>query len=522
MAGGLICSFISNSQMTIKGPAAGLIVIVLGAVTDLGELALPQLPEATVAKMKEEGKSDEDVKKALKAEQIKAGYTHAIGVGVAAGVVQILFGVFRLGTLAEICPMTPVHALLASIGIIIFFKQAYPLLGLSAPGGEAIQSVIQFPEYALGMVEGAKPVPQVAAIGFVGLIIMIAFSFVTHKTIKKIPAQLVVLVVTIPLALALNLKGLGAGLNLNFLITVPNVTAEPQTAFFFPDFSLILSGPGIKYVVLFSLIGSLESIVSAKAVDTIDPYKRKTNLNRDTLAVGIANTAVAFLGGLPMISEIVRSKANIDNGARTSFANFFHACFLLLAAVFLSGVLALIPAAALAAMLVFTGFRLAHPREFVKTYKIGIDQIIVFLVTIGVILATDLLIGFFAGIAMELIIHLVNRMPIGALFGPGVEVTELAGNQYKVSVQKAAVFANWLPIKKALDRIGYAANVMIDLSNLKLVDHTVMDKLHELEAEYHAGGGHLTVEGLESFRPLSKHPLAARKSSGVKTMTPSP
>lgn len=497
VAGGLICSFISNSAMTIKGPAAGLIVIVLGAVTDLGHDAIPQLPAEQVASLQAEGRSAEEIANVLKSEQLKAGYRYALGVGVVAGVLQVLFGLLRLGTLAELFPMTPVHALLASIGIIIMFKQAYPLVGLKAPGGEAINSVLELPNALSGAV------PSVAIIGLVGLAIMVAFSFVRRGWLKKVPAQLVVLAVTIPLGGVLLTES-------KFLVQIPHVLENPTSAFALPSFAMITSFTSIKYIVLFALIGSLESAVSAKAVDLIDPYKRKTNLNRDLFAVGLANTMVACVGGLPMISEIVRSKANIDNGARTSFANFFHALFLVLAALVLTTVLSLIPTAALAAMLVFTGFRLAHPREFVKTYRIGKEQLAIFLVTIVTVLATDLLIGLFAGIGLKVLFHLYNGMPLATLLRSHTESEDNAG-RYRVVVRGGAVFANWLSLKRKLTQYGHHVPMTLDFSEANFIDHTVMEKLHELEADFVDNGGELVLAGLERHVKLSNHPIAARR-----------
>jgi MFS superfamily sulfate permease-like transporter len=495
--GGLVCTFISNSQMTIKGPAAGLIVIVLGAVTQLGAEAVPALPEETVAVLKAEGRTDADIESVLQKEQLKAGYRHALAVGIVAGVIQILFGLFRLGALAEICPMTPVHALLAAIGVIIMFKQAYPLLGMKAPGGEAIQSVIQLPASLPGSV------PQAALIGLVSLAVLSGLSMFRSRKLKVVPAQLIVLLVAVPLALLVGLDG-------KFRVQVPDVLGDPAVAFALPDFSRVLTVTGIEFIVLFALIGSLESLVSAKAVDLIDPYRRKTNLNRDLLAIGVANTLASAVGALPMISEIVRSKANIDNGARTRNANLFHGLFLLLAALFLPRILGLIPTAALAAMLVFTGFRLAHPREFVRTLRIGPEQLLVFFVTIVTVLATDLLVGFLAGIATKVLIHFLNGMPASALVTPRAEA-QPAGGSHRVVVRGAAVFACWLSLKKKLESHGLGATVTLDLSEARLVDHTVMEKLHLLEREFAEAGGRLQVVGLDGHRGLSKHPRAARK-----------
>lgn len=514
--GGILTTFISNSQTTIKGPAAGLIVIVVGAVngfeTDIvkDRLGNPDAGGAEVKAYLDGLPSDQ------KSEVWAQAYHNALGVAVVAGVIQILFGLFRAGVLAEICPMTPVHALLASIGIVIMFKQAYLLFGLGAPGGEAIQSVIQLPSVLATnfQKEGVRDIMlKVGAVGLAGLAIMIGWGFITNRKVKAVPAQIVVLAICVPLSLAL-------GLEKKFLVPMPDVMSNPQAAFAFPAFDRVLSGTGVMFIVLFALIGSLESLVSAKAVDLIDPWKRKTDLNRDMLAIGVANTAGAFIGAPPMISEIVRSKANIDNGARSKWADLFHGLFLLLAAVFLSQLLAFIPLAALAAMLVYTGFRLAHPREFVKTYKIGPEQLAVFLVTIVTILATDLLIGFLTGILLEFVIHAVNGLRPTAVVSSGVEVIELPGKKYQMTVTRAAVFSNWLGIKRKLDAVGRDAEVTLDLSNARLVDHTVMEKLHELEAEFRAAGGQLHLTGLDEHTGLSAHPLAARKKRSAPVGAP--
>src|SRR5690606_23461885 len=183
-----------------------------------------------------------------------------------------------------------------------------------------------------------------------------------------------------------------------------------------PDFSAIASLASLKYVVMFALVGSIESTLSVLAVDSLDPEKRPSNLNRDLLAVGLGNTLAAAIGGLPMISEIVRSKANMDAGAESAGSNFFHGLFLLGFCALAPALVHRIPLAALAAMLVYTGIRLASPRELVHVKRLGLDQLALFLTTLFVTLLTDLLIGVICGLALEVFLHLVRGMPLASLF----------------------------------------------------------------------------------------------------------
>jgi len=263
---------------------------------------------------------------------------------------------------------------------------------------------------------------------------------------------------------------------------------------------------------MFSLIGSLESLLSAKAIDILDPQRRKTDLNRDLLAVGIANMASAAIGGLPMISEIVRSRANIDNGAKSKYSNLFHGLFLLFAVAFAASAIRTIPLAALAAMLVYTGFRLAHPREFLHVYNVGREQLVVFVGTIIAVLATDLLAGIFIGIGIKLLIQFINGVPLKSLFLPDTEVRQIDERTWLICPRHAAVFFNWIPIRNKIERYGLVQNmnIIVDLSNTQMVDHTVMTKLHELEHEFAARGIALAIIGLEEHVALSPHPAAAR------------
>jgi ABC-type transporter Mla MlaB component len=264
---------------------------------------------------------------------------------------------------------------------------------------------------------------------------------------------------------------------------------------------------------MFTLVGSLESVLSSKAVDLLDPFKRKTKMNKDLIGVGIGNTLCGFIGALPMISEIVRSSANINNGGRTKYSNLFHGVFLLLFVALLPGLIHQIPLAALAAMLIFTGYRLASPKVFKETLNVGKGQLLVFVTTIIVTLATDLIIGIVAGILMSILLQVLNGAKIKHLFRSKVEVISKDKNEHTLVVSGILTFTNYLGLKKKLDNFTTKDHLKLDLSLVEYVDHTVMEHLHHLGEDYHSEGGELKVVGADKLVPMSSHPLSDRALS---------
>ena len=483
--GGVLVSFLGGSQLTIKGPAAGLIVIAIGAVTELGQ------------------------------GDAMLGYRLTLAVIVIAGIIQIVFGWIRSGVLADFFPSAAVHGMLAAIGIIIIAKQLFTLVGAKATGQETLELLGELPHAFREMN------PDIAIIGFVSLAIMFLFPLFKNKYLKMLPAPLIVILVAIPMGIFFDLEhehkylfldGHEYTIGPKFLVTLPDNLLSAIT---FPDFSQILSGTSIKYIIMFALVGSLESLLSTKAIDGLDPYKRKSNMNKDLVGVGIGNTLAGFIGGLPMISEIVRSSANINNGGKTMWSNFFHGVFLLIFVAFFPNLIHQIPLAALAAMLIYTGFRLASPKEFYKTFKIGKEQLVIFLVTIVVTLATDLLIGIGVGIATKFVLHLSNGLPLKYIFKPLFTVQEKDG-VYTVDVFHSAVFSNYIKLKKSLDALPRKKTIKLDFTNANLVDHTVMENLHHYQHDYEHEGGKFMLSGLDHLKKSSEHDLASRKSKKTK------
>lgn len=486
MIGGVVVSLLAGSPLTIKGPAAGLIVIVAGAVAELGQ-----------------GNSE-------------LGWKLALGAIVVAGFIQILFGVIKLGSFSDFFPLSAVHGMLAAIGIIIMSKQLHVLAGMNPvthdgkPMFEPIELLIELRHTFAHFFEHKN----VAIIGLVSLAIVFGWPMIPSKTIKKIPSALVVLMVAIPLA-----KWLG-------VVNVPEIK-DASGAIIQKAFSPLLSfkqgledivgvrvsfegfsqtGSFIKYVIMFALVGSLEALLTVKAIDLLDPFRRRSNTNKDLIALGIGNVIAGVMGGLPMISEVARSSANVSNGGKTRWSNFFHGFFILLFLVFAVNFSDIIPKSALAAMLIGVGWKLAHPREFGHLAKIGTDQIVVFITTIIITLSTDLLIGIASGILLKLILHLSREVPFRRLFVPDFQIKDNT-----IKVFEAAVFGNFIPIKRKILSYSYTSHLTLDFRDCFFIDHTVIESLHHLKDDFQNEGGSLKILGIEDFKPMSNHPLASRR-----------
>jgi MFS superfamily sulfate permease-like transporter len=470
IVGGMVVSFFAGSRLTIKGPAAGLIVIVAGAVSEFGGG--------------------------------ETGWHLALGAMVVAGIVQILFGVFKLGKLMDFFPLSAVHGMLAAIGLIIIGKQIPVLLDVNpalTKGKEPLELFASIPEFI------ANWDPKATLIGVISLAIMMGWPYIKNKVIKMIPAPLVVLAIAIPAELYMDFQTTEPKYA---LVHIGNLMDNIQLNASFDGFAQ--TGTFIKFVIMFALVGSLESLLTVKAMDMLDPFKRKSNANKDLIATGIGNTFVAFLGGLPMISEVARSSANIANGAKTRWANFFHGFFILVFVLLASHLIELIPNTALAAMLITVGIKLTHPKEFIHTLKIGKEQLLIFVVTILFTLGVDLLVGIAAGILTEILVNLFNGKPIIAIFKAPTQVS-FTDDAYLVEISDAAVFTNFLGIKRKLEAIPPSFQVTIDLSKTHLVDHSVMENLEHFKHDYEREGGTVNIVGLDDHRAVSEHKAAARK-----------
>ena len=478
IVGGLVVSRINGSHVTITGPAAGLIVVNLTAVETLGQ-----------------GNN-------------AAGYRYALAAIVVAGIFIMLFGWLKAGKLGDFFPLSAVHGMLAAIGVIILVKQLFVAVAVRAHGHEFYEILEEIPVAIM------HANPEVVLIAVISLVILIFYPKAKSRIIKAIPAPIWVLAVAIPLEYLMDFEhahevvflGEHHKVGPQLLVNLPDNVFDGMA---FPDFGKIVTSAFWISVITIALVTAIESLLSALAVDSLDPYKRKTNLNRDLSALGAGAGLSGLIGGLPMISEIVRSSANVNSGAKTQWSNFFHGGFLLLFLLVGGPVIDHIPLAALAAMLIFTGYRLASPKEFKHVYQIGKTELLVFIVTIVMVLMTDLLIGIAMGIVTNMLVNIAQGTSLSNLFKIRVVSKEESEAEVVIQLSGSLNFCNYLGLKKHISSSS-DRNVRLDLSEVTFIDHTVMQHLNKLEREFEASGLRFGLTGNEHLVPVSAHPLAAR------------
>ncbi|MFA5983672.1 MAG: SulP family inorganic anion transporter [Methylococcaceae bacterium] len=466
IVGGLLVSRISGSHLTINGPAAGLIVVILAAVQALGE------------------------------GDALAGYGYTLAAIVVSGALQIVMGKFKAGQLSAFFPASVVHGMLAAIGLIIIATQSHVMLGVTPDSSSLFSTILQIPHSVLNIE------PEIFLISFLSLLILVIWPLVG----SNVPAPIIVVLVGMLFAWHFDLGHVRAANGSKFLVSISdNFSAD----FYFPDFSKFFTVAFWEAVVSISLVGSLETLLSATAVDKLDPYKRTCDLDRDLSAVGIGNMVAGFIGGFPMIAEIVRSSENVNNGAKTNWANFFHGVCLLLFLVLFPGLIQSIPLASLAAVLVVTGYRLASPKVFARVMDVGKEQLLMFVVTIIGVLAVDLLAGVALGIVVKLAINLKRGVWLSNLFKIHFTVRQPDNNTLLITLSGSALFSNFLPLKNALAGLEPGKTIIFDFTDGYLIDHTVMEFIHDFSLDYEAQGGHCQTIG-KALATSSDHALAAR------------
>lgn len=405
-------------------------------------------------------------------------------------------GRFRIGRLSSFFPASVVHGMLAAIGLLIIISQSHVMLGVNLQGGSLFSTVLQIPQSLFHLQ------PTIFLISSLGLLLLVTWPLVG----SRIPAAIMVVLVGMLFAWHFDLDLNEATNGTKFLVSI---SEDFSADFYFPDFSKLFTLAFWKAVVSINLIGSLETLLSTSAVDKLDPYRRTADLDRDLTAIGIGNVVAGLIGGLPMIAEIVRSSENVNHGAKTAWANFFHGVFLLLFVILFPRLINSIPLASLAALLVYTGYRLASPATFARTLAIGKDQFFIFIVTLIGVLADGLLTGVALGMLAKLAINLVRGVWLSNLFKIHFTIQPQDSDTLVVKLLGSALFSNFLPFKKALAELEPGKTIIFDFTDGYLIDHTVMEFIHDFRRNYENRGGHCQKVG-KALETFSDHALAAR------------
>lgn len=490
VVGGVVVALLGGSQLTIAGPGNGLVIVLLSSITLLGEGNLYQ------------------------------GYLFTLAAVALSGMLIFLFGVFRFGALSEFFPASALQGMLAAIGIGILSKQIHVMLGITTAAGSPISLLAQVPESVLFIIQnGSLEILVAASIGVGCLLILTLYSSIRNPVFHLVPAPMWVVFLAI-----------GLSYYYEYIVAVPYPMGEdlliklPENLLGnlpFPDFGKVKTLEFVGVVFSLTLISCIESLLSIKAVDKLDPRKRRSNVNKDLRALGIATTISGFVGGLNVVTVIARSSVNVNNGGSNRSANLFHALFLLVFILLFQDQIQRIALPALAAILVYTGYRLAAPENLIMLFKIGKEQAAIFLVTLGMTLAYGLITGIAFGVFATFIIHILINKSLSLFtrnwLKPNVLMfkEEDSGN-YFVSVKNFCSFLNFYKLKALLDEIPEHEHAIVDFSLCEFVDHTVMEGLNGYRRGFASKSGVFEIIGLDVHFSDTQHPFAIRKAMPIK------
>ena len=481
--GGVVTTFFRGGHLAINGPAAGLIAVILGGLVALD-----------------------------------GNINYVLAAIVVSGGIQVILGFLKMGRFAKLLPSSVLHGILAAIGVIIFAKQAHYALGTTSSAETTIGAIVdifrKLPEVN----------PFVFLVAFIGLLVLVFYKKIKNKLVQAIPAPMWVLLLSLPVVFgfdfftehSISFLGNTYGVGPSLLIDIPK---NPLDSIMHPDFGMIATLPFWLTVLSITTIASVETLASARAVDKLDPHKRTTNLNKDLIGVGLSTMVSGALGGLPIITVIVRSTVNVNSNAKTKWSNFYHGIFLILFVLILAPVLRSIPLAALAAILVHTGFKLASPKVFKHAYDQGVEQLLFLSATLIITLFTDLLYGIVGGILVTLLLHMllakVGFLPFfRKVYKSGSKVYHLENGTYEVKLKGIANFLYALKLDKLLENVPLGSTVRVDMSQTRLVDLSIMENLIEFKRIHENSGGDVKLIGLDNHVASTSHNRALKIITG--------
>ena len=448
VVGGLVVSLVSRSALSVSGPAAGLTVLVLNGITELG------------------------------------GYASFLVAVVLAGVFQIALGLAGAGIIAYYFPSSVIKGLLAAIGAILILKQIPHAVGWDADYEGDLDFNQQDGENIF--TELAKALENMEAgaaiICAIGLALLISWPKLSRALkAEQVPAPLLVVLIGVGLNSVFAVVEPSLALGTEHLVQIPVIDsfATYRAQLPAPDWGVLHNPTLWKVAGTIAIIASVETLLSVEAIDKLDPYKRTTPASRELVAQGVGNMTAGLLGGLPLTGVIVRGSTNVHSGGRTRASAFIHGVFLLLAVLLIPTLLAKIPLAALAAILLFIGYKLSPISLFRKMWRLGMNHFLPFVVTFLAILLSDLLIGTAIGMATG--IFFILREHVSApYFLHEYDVHEESGiARVRIELSENVSFLNKAAVSEALAGIARGSQVEIDGSKSRHIDRDVLEIIED-------------------------------------------
>ncbi|MSP33867.1 MAG: SulP family inorganic anion transporter [Rickettsiales bacterium] len=451
IVGGIVIGFLSKSSLSVSGPAAGLIAIVVLGIQKLGS------------------------------------FESFLLATFIAGILQIFLGYLRFGALKDFIPNAVIKGMLAAIGIILIIKQIPHFIGygMRHEVDEGLLEISQQEKTLSNLLNITEHIsPLAISIGIVGILILLLWEtkfFKQYKAFKFTPAPLIVVIASAGINQFFIFNNSELALQQQHMVSLPplNSFTDLHSILIFPDFRYILNHNVWIIAITIALVASVETLLCIEATDKIDPLKRRTDGNQELSAQGFGNSISALFGGLPITSVIVRSSANVNAGAQSKASAIFHGIWLMLSVIFIHNLLTKIPYAALAAILIITGYKLAKPSIFKELYKLGIDQLIPCIITILAILLTNLLLGICIGILVSFVFILYSN------FKSSLMIVNNEKNHYLLRMRKDVSFLNKARLKNMLENLPLSSHVLIDTSRADFIDKDVIEVINDFSQHAH-------------------------------------
>ena len=471
IVGGIIVGMASGSPLGVSGPAAGLAVIVFGAISTLGS------------------------------------WETFLTAVVIAGLIQLALGFFKAGFIAYFFPTSVIKGMLTGIGLLIILKQIPHALGydFEFEGTDSFFTNDGENTFSIIMKAWDLLTPGALLISAISLALLVLWDKVLskkHRIFQLLQGPIVVVLLGILFNYLFQNRILEFTLSPDQVVTLPVATSVSAffSQFSFPDFSQLTNIEVYKVAVVMAIVASLETLLCAEATDKLDPYKRVTPTTRELKAQGLGNVVSGLLGGLPVTQVVVRSTANISFGAKTKLSAIMHGFFLLISVITISSLLNMIPLASLAAVLIMVGYKLAAPSLFKKMYALGWEQFVPFITTIVVMLFTDLLTGIAIGMVMGVFFTLHHSYRNSYSMKDNHTLTDGVSLHHLVLAEEVSFF-NKASIISALEAIPSNSKVVIDCSQSKSIAYDVAEFIRDYQL--HAKLRNIDVETIGFVPPAS-------------------